>query len=476
MSRTDYDLIVVGAGSGGLTAAIGGAQIGAKTLLVEKEKIGGDCTHYGCVPSKTLIKASRVAQNFKEAGKFGLKIDGAGQAKFSVEDALKKVGKTVQKIYNEEKPDKLKKFGLETVIGEAQFVSKNSIQVGDKKYSAKKFVIATGSRARLPQIPGLEKIRYMTNKEIFVPRDMKSLIVVGGGPIGIELSGAFAGLGVKVKVVQRSGRILDKEEKKASRLVQKKLEERGAEIFLNQDVMKVGKNGKKKVVFLKNNKNGKTKKIEADEILFSIGRVPNIEDLGLEKAGVEADERGIFINDKTQTSNRKIYAIGDVARVPQFTHYANHMGKVALANLIFKFPAKIEKQVLPRVTFSSPEIASVGVNEDSASKEFLILKKKYSEIDRAVTDSETEGYFSIIVDKKGFIQGATLVGEGAGELIGEIALAMKNKIKITQLADTIHPYPTYGYGLRNTADQFRSLNFSQNKKSFLKMILRLRGK
>jgi len=479
MRRKHYDLIVIGAGSGGLTAAIGGNSLGAKVLLIEKEKsLGGDCTHFGCVPSKTLIKASRIARGFKNYEKYGLKLNKKINVSFDISSILKKVRNTVNYVEKKaESIDMIKKLGIDVLIGSPRFIDKKTIILNAQGYSAKKFVIATGSRARVVSVKGLDKIKYITNKEVFIPKKFKSLVVIGAGPIGCELGLAFANLGVNVILVSNSNKILAKEDSEASSLIEKEFKKTGVEILKNKEFVEIfEKNGMKNIV-LKDVKSRKTTTVKSDEILISIGRVPNVENLNLESAGVKYSNRGIVVNRKTQTTNSNIYAIGDVAGGQQFTHFANHQGKIALTNLIFKLPLKYTNLV-PRVTYITPEIASVGINEDDIKRrklDYLILKKKYSDIDRAITDSSTTGFFKIIVNKRGYIKGAVLVGESSGELISEIAVAMKNNLKITAIADTIHPYPTYAYGLRSCADEFRKMTFTKSKKKWIKKIFRLKG-
>lgn len=451
-----YDLVVIGAGSGGLTAAIGGAKIGARVLLIEKELLGGDCTHYGCVPSKALIKFS---QNNRAVG---------------TKKALEHVQKTKKVIADHETKEELEKItNLHIQFGEPKFISKNVLELNSKNIEAKNFVIATGSTARIPEIDGIDKVEVLTHREIFKPREFKSLTVIGGGPIGAELAQAFCKLGVKVTIIETNDRILKREDKAAAELVMKIFEEDGIEIVTNAKIDKISHSNGKKIVHL-----GK-KEIKSDEVLVAIGKKPNVKGLGLEKAGVEYTENGIKVNSRGRTTNRRIYAVGDVVEGPQFTHFANHQGKVALTNMIFKFPVKVDTKVFPKVTFTNPQIASIGITEEDATNqeiEFIKLYKKYSEIDRAITDNNSNGFFKILTDKKGFIIGATLVGEGSGELIGEIALAMKNKIKASSFSDTIHPYPTYGYGLRNTMDQFRAAGFNEKRKRLVKKIFGLNGK
>lgn len=480
MVNFDYDLIVIGAGSAGLTAAIGAKQIGAKTLLVEKEKVGGDCTHYGCVPSKALIKIGRVARNLLEFEKYGVDTKTIVKEKVDMEKVLERVEETVYSVYRHETPEKLQEMGLDVEVGDAKFVDKKTIEVNGKRFSSKKFVIATGARARVPDVKGILDVDYLTNKSVFFPKKFKSICIVGGGPIGCELAQAFNNLEVEVTIVEHGERILSREDEEASLLMEHLLRKEGVRILTNQRVLEVRNEGRKKSVTVEDNSRGGQDDVVCDEVLFAVGRVPNVEGLDLEKAGVEFDEKGIKIDASTRTKNKNIFAIGDVAGGFQFTHFSNHQGKIALANLIFGFSKKYEKQVIPRVTFTSPEVASVGeivLDTDPRVEkgELFVFRKQLTQVDRAITDAKEDGFFKIVCDKKGFIKGAVLVCENSGELISEIALAMKNKIKITSLADTIHPYPTYSYGLRNCCDQFRSKTYTESKKNLVKKIFGLRG-
>jgi pyruvate/2-oxoglutarate dehydrogenase complex dihydrolipoamide dehydrogenase (E3) component len=472
----NYDVIVIGAGSAGLTAAIGASQIGTSVLLIEKNKIGGDCTHHGCVPSKALIKAARVAKHIKEASKFGLIQENQSNKNINNEDILNKVNAIIDSIYQHETPKEIEKFGISVEIGNPKFINGNTISIDSKEFTAKKIIIATGSRAFIPEIPGLDTIKFMTNKEIFNPKTYSSLAVFGAGPIGCELGQAFANLGIDVTIINTRDNILPREDSDAGKLLEKQLIEDNISLCLAYDTIKIEEKNKIKIIHLKHKETKKTKIIEVDEILVATGRRPNIENLGLEKANIEYTTKGISIDKYGRTTNKNVYAAGDVNGSMQFTHLANSHAKSILTKIIFRLPVKLETQVIPRVTFTTPEIASIGIGESEKEETDSILLKEYKNIDRAITDSNTNGFFKIIVNKKGFIRGATLVGEGSGELIGEIALAMKNNINITKLADTIHPYPTYGYGLRNCADQFRGLGFTANKKKWVKRIFRLNGK
>jgi pyruvate/2-oxoglutarate dehydrogenase complex dihydrolipoamide dehydrogenase (E3) component len=456
-NKYDYDLVVIGAGSGGLTCAIGGAQIGAKVLLVEKDKIGGDCTHHGCVPSKALIHLSKDKN-----------------LNLSIDSVMGKVSDVVSEIYSHESVEKVSNYGVDVKLGVCKFISKNSVVVNNEIFTAKKIIVATGSRAKILDIKGLDKVKFMTNKEIFDVRKFKSITIYGCGPIGCEIGQALANLGIVVNLVNFTDSILAREDSFAQKLVLDNFtKNKNINFYLGEEIVEISdsSSGKKNIIL----KSGKS--IVSDEFMLSVGRVPNIENLGLEDIGVKFDKLGIFVDDKLRSSVKNIFAVGDVARGLQFTHFANHQGKIALANTIFGVGYKYEKKVIPRVTFVNPEVASVGLSENElidSKIEYLTLEKDFKNIDKAVADGSV-GYYKIYTDKKGFILGACLVGDSSGELIGNICLCMKNKLKVSALADTIYPYPTYGYGLRNTCDQFRSFGFSTNKKKLVKFIFGLKG-
>jgi len=474
----DYDIIVIGAGGGGLTTAIGGAGIGASVLLIEGEKLGGDCTHFGCVPSKALIKAAHIAHACTDREKVGL--SSLSDVDNDVHAVLTHVRDMVADIERRfENPDEIKGLGVDIEMGFAQFVDSHTVEVNGRNVSGKKIVIATGARpAELP-IDGLASVNPKTNRTIFASDTFRSLTIIGSGPIGCELGQAFARLGVSVNIITRDSVVLGRDEKEAGEIVERSLLADGVDLHYSKVVSKVFMRDGKKVVSVTCDEDTDPTEIVADEILVAIGRQPNVENLRLEKAGVEYDQRkGVSVNNKTQTTVSHIYAVGDVATPWKFTHYANHMGKVALANMIFHVPSTMSS-IIPRATFTAPEVASIGIStRDDAfdSATHYVFDKGYDFVDRAITDVAENGFFRIITDKKGVILGATIVGGPAGEMINEIALAMKNSISITKLSDTIHAYPTYGYGLRNCADQFRSQGYSAQKKGWVKKIFGLRGR
>jgi pyruvate/2-oxoglutarate dehydrogenase complex dihydrolipoamide dehydrogenase (E3) component len=399
-------------------------------------------------------------------------------------DTLSTVQDTVKEVEERfESVDRLREHGIDVIMGNAVFKNAHTLEVTNKTETkiviGRKFVIATGGEPAQVTTKGFETLEYKTNRNIFLPKGMQSLTIVGSGPIGCELAQAFARLGLNVTLIARDSILLNREDIKASQIIQDAFAKDGVNVLYNAELVEGYRDQEKKCIKVKFSNGGEERAVSSDEVLVAVGRVPNVEGMGLETIGVLFDKRnGIIVNDHAQTKVPHIYAVGDVASKLKFTHFANHHAKVAVTHMFFKIFGKVEKEVIPRVTFTTPEVASVGISTSKEATEmgYLVFSKNYSDVDRAITDGNEVGFFQIITDKRGFIKGATLVGTSAGELINEIALAMKHKITITSLADTIHAYPTYGYGLRSCADQFRASGYTPKMKQILKTILSLHGK
>ena len=480
--KFDYDLIVIGGGSSGLTASVMASEMGLKTLLVEKYKIGGDCTHFGCVPSKTLIKAGVVARRFLDFEKYGLRLKDEHKKHhknlcFDIDLVLKKVQDVVSEIYEKEEPKTLlEKFNFDIKIGEAYFLDKNRICINGVNVSSKKFIICSGSRAFVPDIKGLSKFSFMTNKDIFKPKKYKSITIIGGGVIGCEISEALNNLGIRVNLVHSKEFVLNKIDREIGEKITKKFREDKINLFLNKRFIELKEKNKKKVIVLKDKITNKIEEILSDEVLIAIGREPNILSLKLENANVKFNSNGILVNSNLRTNVKNIYACGDCINKNNYTHFANYSAKICILNMIFGNFFKYDNTTIPKSIFVENDISSVGFSKeelDNKKIKYILLKKEIKEIDRAITNSNKMGFLEIYVSKKGYVLGALFFGEGTSELIGEVTLLMKNKIKITKLSDTIHPYPTISYGLRNLCDDFRTKNFSPFKKKLLKILLKL---
>lgn len=472
------DVVVIGGGAGGLTVASGIAQLGLKVTLIEKSnKLGGDCLHYGCVPSKSFIRAAKVKHMLENALDFGI-------SSHSYPTELDNVNKYVQSVINKiqkyDSPEKFEKLGVNILFGDCKFINNNTIAFGTTLINSKKFVIATGSRARIPNIPGLEDIDYLTNETVFKLQKLPaSLTIIGGGAIGLEMGQAFSRLGSRVRIVERSGRCLPRLDKDISKILSKILHEEGIEILFNAEVKECLNQGKDKIVICSNAvSSSKEIILGSDEVLVATGVVPNVENLNLSKVEVDYNERGITIDNRMRTSAKNIYAIGNVTKVPgKFTHNAEYQAGIVISNIAFKLPIKANYDYIPAVFYTDPQIAHIGVTEqnliDNKIENYQVLHTEFSEVDRALTDNVSEGKMKIIINK-GKIIGCTIIGEGAGELIGEISLAIKAKISIETLATTIHPYPTLSQIIRKTANTYyKDILFSPKIKKIVKFLQKI---
>ncbi len=449
-----YDLIVIGGGSAGLVAAGGAAILGARVALIEKRALGGDCLYTGCVPSKTLIQSARFAHEARQADKYGFKQLEPQFLKDSFASITDRVQNVIEIIEHHDAPEVFEKMGVEVIFGSPQFLNGNEIEVRLKDSSerrvmrSKRFCIATGSRPFTPPIEGLKETGYITNEEIFHLKTLPDrLFVLGAGAIGVELGQAFARLGSKVTVVEMGERILSKEDQEVSRLMEQILKDEGLEILTNAKAVKAGKN-ESGAKFVTVEQDGKIFDIEADEILAAVGRQPNLDGLELEKAGVEFDKKQIKTDEYLQTSNKNIFAAGDVTNHFQFTHMADYEAQIVIQNAFVPFPfkKKTDFRVVPWATFTSPEIGRVGLTEAEAKEKFgaasvKIYKVPFEKNDRAQASGATKG-FAKVVTNSGKIVGATVVGERAGELIHEFVWAMKENLKISELNKIIRVYPT----------------------------------
>lgn len=479
--KTMYDSAVIGGGAAGLTAAGISANFGAKTIMIEKDRLGGDCTWTGCVPSKTLIKAAKVLHSAKEASKYGLSfnMDSVDTAK-----VMKHVDQVRREIYEEaDKPEIFEEMGIDIEFGEASFVDENTITIKqkngeEKTITARYFFICTGASAFVPPIKGIGNIEYLTNESLFEIDDLpKKLIIVGAGPIGTEMAQSFQRLGSKVHVLDMAPRILMNDNPQLTEILKDELESEGINYYLNASIDEVVKTNSGVEVHY--SLDDKSEKVDGDEILFATGRKANIDSLNLDKAGVESTKKGITVNEKCRTNQRHIYAIGDVTGEYQFTHMSEHMAKIATSNALLKVPMKMDRDNVPWVTYTDPELGHVGATEQELNDEgesFEVYTFPFNKIDRAITDGNTTGLIKVFAKKwSGKILGASILGAHAGEMISQYAMAMKNGISLRDFADTIHPYPSYGLGARRAADQWYIKNQSETLVKWIQRIFRYRG-
>lgn len=465
--NTEYDLIVIGAGSGGLVAALGANYIGARVLLVEKEKLGGDCLNYGCVPSKSLIASAKYAHKIKMAADFGIH---SGGTSVDFSEVINRVSSIINSIATtHDSKERFTSLGIEVLIGEAKFLNRYEIQVGNKQYKAKKFVIATGSSPIVPNIKGLNDVDYLTNLNVFNLKVLpKSLAVIGAGTIGAELSQAFSRLGSKVSILARS-RLMSKEDEELTSILEKHFISEGIKLHKNCQINKVKKRGKRKLIrFARDEVDSE---LEVDDVLVAVGRIPNVSKLGLEKAGVKFNKKGVEVNSYMQTNVNNIYACGDVCGPYNFTHMASYQAGLIIKNAFTPLRQKANYEVFPRVSFTDPELAQVGMTEkelNDKNMQHQVHKIPLSRVDRAKTDGLKEGLIKILINKKGKILGVSILGDNAGELLSEYTLAMNHGLKIQDIYNTIHPYPVLSELNKFAAGEHMKTLFSPLMKKFLK--------
>jgi pyruvate/2-oxoglutarate dehydrogenase complex dihydrolipoamide dehydrogenase (E3) component len=479
MAEYDYDIGILGGGAAGLTVASGAAQLGAKALLIEKEPLlGGDCLHYGCVPSKTLIHSAHVYHLMKTGSRFGLPEMEVPPVDFSrIANRIQEVINVIQKHDSEERFCGL---GAKVMFGEAVFQDEHIIQLDGNRFSAKNWVIATGSSPVAPPIPGLHETGFLTNKEIFsLDRLPESLTILGGGPIGIEMAQAFNRLGSRVTVVDRSDQILGKEDKDMADMVMEVLAGEGVIFHLGAAIEMVGVAGAQKTVAIKETSGGSVT-LKSDNILVAMGRGANVDGLNLESIGVDFEPGGILVDSRLRTSQKHIFAAGDVSGGFQFTHAAGYEGGIVVSNAVFHLPRKTDYTHLPWCTYTDPELASIGMNEISARNaglDYTVWTETFQDNDRSLAEGETTGMVKMILDKKEKPLGVQILGPRAGDLIAEWVAALNGKVKLSTLAAAVHPYPTLGeINKRVVGSYFSPKIFSEKVQKGLKFFFNLKGR
>lgn len=445
MKKFDYDLIVVGGGAAGFVSAKIANGFGKKVAMVEKRKLGGECTWFGCIPSKTLIRVSHIAQNIRNLGDYGLK--SAGDIKLDTENVMSHVRSIVQKVYNGHLPEAFEKIGIKILSGEPEFLNNHQIKIGDKTVSAEKFIIATGSSAFIPPIEGLNTIPYLINETFFdLEKLPESMIILGGGPIGIELSQAINRLGVETTVVEMMDRILFREDKELADILAEHLRAEGVKLLTKNKAVKFSKdNGK--ILLTIEDENKQHNNIKADAVLVAVGRKPNTDGLNLENAGIKITRRGIITDERLKTAASNIYAAGDVVGPYQFSHMAEYQAVIATINVFLPLKKKADYRNVIWCTYTDPELAHAGLTEEEAIAKYgdkvKIYYYKYNNLDRAKTDLQELGRGKFICDRKGKLIGAHILGHNAGDLIHEAQLLKSLNIKFPDIQSVIHAYPTY---------------------------------
>ncbi len=473
MARYTYDITIIGGGSGGLTAARLAQALGARVALIDKERLGGDCLHYGCVPSKSLIHVAKVAQQARHAAQIGL-------AAAELTPDMAKVTAYVQGVIERaSEAEKTYTEGVDVRLGAFEFRSNHEFLLNGVPLSSQSFIIATGSRPVVPNVEGLAEAGFLSNEQAFDLTCLPpTLTVVGGGPIGVELAQAFARLGSKVTIVQGADRVLPREELDVAQAVAQALERDGITILTNARMQRVRKDGDQKVVEAK--QGDQIIEVRGSEILIALGRSPNVAGMSLDVAGVKYDRKGIKVDDYLQTASTNISAIGDVIGGYLFSHVAAYHAGVAVRNILVPIgKKKVNYDVLPWVTFTDPEAARIGLTEEEAMKKgpVRVIRFPYSEIDRAQAEAETHGFIKLVLGAKNDdILGAHIVGARGGELLAEIGLAMKYKLGLDAIFSTTHAYPTYTTGLQQAAfEAYLESESIKNARKVIRPVLSLRG-
>lgn len=455
-----YNLVVIGAGTAGLVGSIGTAGLGGKSALIERHLLGGDCLNWGCVPSKSIIRSAKVIGELRRAAELGIHVPDGVQVDFPA--VMARMRSLRADISHDDSMARLQREGVEVFLGDARFTGPDTVEVFDgverQTLRFTRALIATGGRARVLPVPGLTEAGYLTNETLFqLTEQPRRMAVIGGGPIGAEMAQTFARFGTAVTILINDNRFLPKEDREAAAVVEGALRRDGVEFICGADLQQVTLSETGKVLHYQ--QEGQPGQLEVDAILVSIGRVPNIEGLDLETAGVEYTAQGVTVDDGLRTSNPRIYAAGDVALKYQFTHIADASTRIVLQNALFPGPKKkLSDLVIPWTTYTDPEVAHVGkyTHElDAAGIAYDVFHKSMSEVDRARTDGETEGFVKVVV-KQGTDQilGATIVAGEAGEMLSEITLAMVAGLGLKTLSTVIHPYPVQADAIKKIADGY----------------------
>jgi pyruvate/2-oxoglutarate dehydrogenase complex dihydrolipoamide dehydrogenase (E3) component len=475
-----YDLVVIGGGTAGLVVAAGaaGLGVGLKVALIERNLLGGDCLNVGCVPSKCIIRSSRVVAEMRDAQEFGIQ---PCDPEVNFPAVMARMRRLRAEISPHDSAQRFQDIGVDVFLGSGSFIDSQTIQIGESALRFKKAVIATGARAAKLSIPGLEEAGYLTNETVFSLTDRPNrLAVIGGGPIGCELAQSFQRLGSQVVLFHKDAHLLNKEDAEAAEIVQQAFIREGIQLVLNSQIKKVEQMSEGKVIHFV--ADGQEAALTFDEILTGAGRAPNVEGLNLEAIGVQFDAKhGVVVNDYLQTTNPKIYAAGDICMSWKFTHAADAAARIVIKNTLFSpfgiSRSKLSSLTMPWVTYTDPEIAHVGLSESEAQHqgiEVSTIKIPFSDVDRAVADGEESGVLKIL-HKQGSDQilGATIVARHAGEMISEVTTAIVHHIGLSKLSSVIHPYPTQAECIKKAADAYRRTLLTPRSKSLLKILAKL---
>jgi pyruvate/2-oxoglutarate dehydrogenase complex dihydrolipoamide dehydrogenase (E3) component len=478
MARYTHDVIIVGGGSGGLTAAVGCAQLGMKTALIDKERLGGDCLHYGCVPSKTLLKSASVYAQMREADRFGLPSASVGAVEMSAINA--RIAGVIAEIEKHDSPERFESLGAEVFLGHAEFTSPHEVRFNDERtLSAKHIILATGSAPRAIPFPGIEEAGYITNLDAFsLPQLPRRIATIGAGPIGIELSQAYRRLGAQVTILDLASQVLPREDADMAEVVSHRITAEGIQLRLGAKIERVEKSGSTKTVHLKKG-DGSSESLEVDEILMAVGRQGNTTGLGLENIGVTIEKSFVVTDSKLRTSRKNILGVGDVNGKYQFTHVAGAEGSVAVRRIALHAGGSMNYTNVPWVTYTDPELASVGYNEGAAKEAgitYRTIVQPFGSTDRAQAEGETEGRMKILLDRKDRVIGTQIVGYHAGELLAPSLYAVGKSWKASAIMGPIYPYPTLAELHKKAVSGYMGPRlFNDKVRGILRFLFRYRG-
>lgn len=450
-----FDLAVIGGGTAGLVTAAVSAGIGARTALVERHRLGGECLWTGCVPSKALLRSASVLATVRRAAEYGIR---AGEAEADFAGVMERVRRAIAAIEPHDSPERFRGMGVDVVEGEARFVSPEEAEVDGRRVRAKRWVLATGSRTAVPAIPGLEEAGYLTHETVWSLRRLPaSMVVLGAGPIGVEMAQAFARLGSRVTLVDAGAQVLGREDPEIAEVLRRALEREGVEVRLGTRAEAVRAEGGERVVRLRPG-DAPAAEVRAEEVFVATGRRANVEGMGLEALGVEAGPDGVRVDGRLRTTAANVWAAGDVVGPYRFTHVADYHARLAAPNALFPVGRSVDYRVVPWCTYSEPEVARVGLTEAEARERWGggagVFRYAHDSLDRAVCDGEPDGLTKLVTDPRGRLVGAHVVGPRAGETIHEAVLAVRHRLKLSDLSGMIHVYPTYPESIRRGADAY----------------------
>ncbi len=472
-----YDLAVIGGGTAGLVASAGAAGIGARVALVERHRLGGECLWTGCVPSKALIAAARAAADVRHARKLGVASDGLA---IDFPRVMHRVREVQRRIEPHDSPDRFRALGVDVISGEARFVGERTLAVNGRRIAAKRILIATGSRAAVPPIPGFADVPFLTNETVFDIDELPPrLLVLGAGAIGLELAQAFARLGSHVRVVEALPVLLPREDDEMVRLLAAALALDGVSVLLGAKATRVERRAGAVVLTADRatTLGGEERvELEGDALLVAVGRQANVETLELATAGVAAGDDGVTVDQTLRTTAAGVWASGDVTGGLRFTHVADYQSRLVVRNAFFPLAAKADYSAVPWVTYTDPELAHVGLTEREARErhggDVRIWRHAFEDVDRAVADGRPEGMVKLITTRRGRILGGHILGHGAGNMIGEITLAMRHGLPLGKIASVIHPYPTYPEAIKQAANSYYKAKLTGPVKSVARWFAR----